>query len=388
MEDIRIERVCAIALGKIFGYEPLYVTGLISKLGSAAAIFDLTTEEIDNLLGPGSKYRGKVVSSVLLEAEQELDWLERRGWGYVASTESIFPTALKECEDCPAGLYYRSSSRPEAIFADGPVISVVGTRDISPYGREWTRKIVDACSQAPVRPAIVSGLAFGVDITAHLAALDKGLRTIAVLPCGIDEIYPTAHQRIAGRIAGSEGSALVTDYPPGTSPVAFTFIRRNRIIAGLSQSTVLIESKARGGGLITCRLADGYGRQVFALPGRVDDIRSAGCNALIREGIAEAITGLSGLGEQLGLGRYCLRRKEDFMTRLNGFYAGGSDAAELGRICRIAEIIRSERGIDLEELCIRSGLPYNEVSRTATMLESDGFICLDLMGRCTINERK
>jgi len=388
MEDIRIERICAIALGRIFGYEPLYVTGVISKLGSAAAIFDLSTEEIDNMLGPGSKYRGQVTTSVLREAEDELKKLENRGWGYIASTEKAFPPALKECQDCPAGLYYRSSSTPEQIFTDGPVIAVVGTRDISPYGREWTRKIVDACSQAPVRPAIVSGLAFGVDINAHLTALDRGLKTIAVLPCGIDEIYPAAHRKIAERISSTEGCALVTDYPPGTSPIAFTFVRRNRIIAGLAQSTVLIESKAKGGGLITCRLADGYGRQVFALPGRADDLRSAGCNALIREGVAEAITGLSGLGEQLGLGRYKLRRKEDFIARLNTCYSGRTDTTGLNQICKIAEIIRSERGIDLEEICIRSGIPYNEVARTATTLESDGFICLDLMGRCTINERK
>lgn len=388
MEDIRIERICAIALGKVFGYEPLYVTGLISRLGSAAAIFDLSTEEIDGLLGPGSKYRGMVSAQVLREAEAELEELERRGWGYVASTEAAFPAALKECQDCPAGLYYRASSPPEEFFADGPAIAVVGTRDISPYGREWTRKIVDACSQAPARPAIISGLAFGVDINAHLSALEKGLRTIAVLPCGIDGIYPAAHRQIAERIIGSKGSALVTDYPLRTSPVAFTFIRRNRIIAGLAQSTLLIESKAKGGGLITCRLADGYGRQVFALPGRVDDIRSAGCNTLIREGVAEAVTGLSGIGEQLGLGRYRLRKKEDLISRLNTCYSGRLDTIGLNQMLRIAELIREERGIDLEELCIRSGQPYNEVARTATMLESDGFICLDLMGRCTINERK
>lgn len=388
MEDIRIERLCAIALGKIFGYEPLYITGLIGKLGSAAAVFDLSTEEIDELLGPGSKYRGMVVSSVLRDAEDELDMLEKRGYGYIASTEAAFPQALKECQDCPAGLYYRGSSPPESIFSDGPAIAVVGTRDVSPYGREWTRKIVDACSQAPVKPAIISGLAFGVDINAHLTALDRGLRTIAVLPCGIDEIYPAAHRKIAERISSTEGCAVVSDYPPGTSPVAFTFLRRNRIIAGLAQSTVLIESKAKGGGLITCRLAEGYGRHVFALPGRVDDLRSAGCNALIREGVAEAITGLSGLGEQLGLGRYMLRKKTDLISRLNTCYAARLDTADLNQICKIADLIRSERGIDLEELCVRSGLPYNEVARSATMLESDAFICIDLMGRCTINERK
>jgi hypothetical protein len=104
--------------------------------------------------------------------------------------------------------------------------------------------------------------------------------------------------------------------------------------------------------------------------------------------VAEAVTGLSGIGEQLGLGRYRLRKKEDLISRLNTCYSGRLDTIGLNQMLRIAELIREERGIDLEELCIRSGQPYNEVARTATMLESDGFICLDLMGRCTINERK
>lgn len=382
------ERIGAAALGKIFGYEPLYVSGLISKLGSAASIFDLSPKEADEVLGPHSKYRGKINRLAFEDAARELELLESRGCRFVACTEDEFPALLRDCPDCPAGLYYRSASPPGDIFADRPAIAVVGTRDVSPYGREWTRKIVEACSQAPARPAIISGLAFGVDITAHLAALDFGLPTIAVLPCGIDDLYPAAHRKAAERIASSPASALVTDYPPGTSPVAFTFVRRNRIIAGLAGCTVLVESKANGGGLITCRLADSYGREVFALPGRVDDIRSAGCNALIRRRTAEAITGLSGLGEQLGLGKYSLRKKKDFCAMVAEYYTSRADTSELNAITGIASMIAGKRSIDMEELCYISGKPYNEVSRIAMRLESDGFICTDLTGRCTINARK
>ena len=388
MEDIVKERISAAALGKIFGYEPLYVSGLISKLGSASAVFGLSPREADGVLGPHSKYRGRINRAAFEAAGEELQRLEDMGCRFIACTEPGFPSLLKDCPDCPAGLYYKSISSPEEIFTDRPAIAVVGTRDISPYGREWTRKIVDACSQAPAKPLIVSGLAFGVDITAHLTALDCGLPTIAVLPCGIDDLYPSAHRKAAERIASSPGSALVTDYPPGTSPVAFTFVRRNRIIAGLAGCTVLVESKANGGGLITCRMADSYGREVFALPGRVDDPRSAGCNALIRSGTAEAITGLAGLGEQLGLGRYELRKKKDFCSLVAGFYGARADASELDAILGIAALIAGKRGIDLEGLCYLSGKPYNEVSRIAVMLESDGFICTDLTGRCTINARK
>ena len=388
MEDICKERICAAALGKIFGYEPLYASGLITKLGSASAVFELSPKEADEVLGPFSKYRGTINRQALDSTGEELEHLSDLGCKYIARTEKEFPALLLECEDCPTGLYYRSSSSPGEIFRQRASVAIVGTRDISPYGRDWTRKIVDACAQSPARPLIVSGLAFGVDITAHLAALDSGLSTIAVLPCGIDEIYPTAHRGAAERIAASPGSAVVTDYPPGTSPVAFTFVRRNRIIAGLAGCTVLVESKANGGGLITCRLANSYGRDVFALPGRVDDVRSAGCNAIIRAGTAEAITGLSGLGEQLGLGRYSLKKKADFAGTVKAWYSPRANSAELQELSAMAALIEGKRGIDLEELCYQSGRPYNEVVRLAMMLESDGFIAMDLTGRCTINERK
>lgn len=387
MMDMTRERVCAAALVKIFGYEPMYASGLTGRLGSASAVFDLPPGEIDRMLGPHSKFRGMICAAALDDAAEELERLQTAGCRFIASTEEAFPAILKDCPDCPAGLYYRSDSGPEEIFREGPAIAVVGTRDVSAYGREWTRKIVDACAQAPVKPVIVSGLAFGVDITAHLAALDGGLRTIAVLPCGIDEVYPASHRRAAEKIASSPGSALVTDYPPRTSPAPFTFIRRNRIIAGLAGSTVLVESKASGGGLITCRLADSYGRDVFALPGRVDDPRSAGCNALIRNRTAEAVTGLAGLGEQLGLGRYDLRRKKDFVQVVYDFYGSRPESDENGPLVRLAGLIAGQRGIDLEELCYRSGYPYNEAARLATRLEADGFICIDLTGRCTINPR-
>lgn len=388
MEDIWKERICAAALGKIFGFEPLCASRLITSLGSASAVFELSSEEADEVLGAFSRYRGAINRETLDKCREELERLDKRGFKYIARTEPDFPPLLLECEDCPTGLYYRSVSPPGEVFGKRASIAVVGTRDISPYGRDWTRKIVDACAQSPARPLIVSGLAFGVDITAHLAALDAGLSTIAVLPCGIDEIYPAAHRGTAERIAGSPGSAVVTDYPPGTSPVAFTFVRRNRIIAGLAGCTVLVESKANGGGLITCRLANSYGRDVFALPGRVDDIRSAGCNAIIRAGTAEAITGLSGLGEQLGLGRYSIKEKADFAGTVEAYYSSRADALEVEEIMGLARLIAGKRGVDLEELCYLSGHPYNEVVRLAMLLEADGFIALDLMQRCTINERK
>jgi len=378
------EKRAACALNRVFGYEPRTALGLVEHLGSAAAVFDLPQKDRDALLGPFSKYSGLLTDSLLEECARELEDLERKGCRFLACTDPAYPEILRDCEDPPAGLYYRSTSPPEEIFAKRTAIAVVGTRDMSPYGREWCTRLVGAMAQAPSKPVIVSGLAYGVDITAHMAALGHGLSTIAVLPGGIDDIYPRKHCVAAEKIAEAPGSALVTDYPPGTAPVAFTFLRRNRIIAALSNATVLIESKIHGGGLITARLASGYGRDVFALPGRIDDVRSAGCNMLIGEKLAEPIVDLSRAGEQLGLGRYNLRREGDFRNRVTETYRSLPEERREPLVCT-AEAIRKRRGVTVDELCTVLGKPYPEVAALTATLESDGIISIDLLQRCTIH---
>lgn len=377
------EAVCACALGRIFGYEPVYSLRLIEALGSAGAVFDLPVSEVDAILGPHSKYRGMVDGRALDTAAEELERLSRQGCGFVPVTSPDFPQLLKECSDPPAGLYVRSCSEPDGIFGREPAVGVVGTRDISPYGREWTQRLLRAMSECRKKPVIVSGLAFGVDAAAHTAAMDCGLPTIAVLPNGIDAVYPRQHTRLAERIAGTPGCALVTDYPPGTSPVAFTFLRRNRIIAGLSEAVLLIESKIRGGGLITCHLAGEYGRDVYALPGRIDDMRSAGCNALIGQKEAEAIWSASALCHDLGLGQWSRQNRAGLRESILERFKGSPDD-EKEALASLALHIKASRGATLDELCRSSGLGFGEVSRLAGMLESEGFIALDLLQRCTV----
>lgn len=377
------ENRAACALNRVFGYEPRTALGLVERLGSAAAVFDLPQKERDALTGPFGKHAGELTVSLLDDCARELEALERMGCRFIAYTDPAYPELLRDCEDPPAGLYYRSDSPPEEIFAKRPAIAVVGTRDMSPYGREWCTRLVGAMAQAPSKPVIISGLAFGVDITAHMAALGHGLSTVAVLPGGIDDIYPKRHAAAAGKIAAAPGSALVTDYPPGTAPAAFTFLRRNRIIAALSNATVLIESKIHGGGLITARLASGYGREVFALPGRIDDVRSAGCNLLIGEKLAEPLTDLSRAGEQLGLGRYNLRREADFRERVKEVYRSLPEDRR-NALLAAAEAVRKRRGITVDELCAALGKPYPETAALAGTLESDGIIGIDLLQRCTI----
>lgn len=385
MDKEKYSKVCALALNTIFGYEPKFSHNIIDALGSAEAVFGLPPEELRRVFGPFNRYLGEIDGKALEEAEKEFDRLTAEGIRIVDIYDKCYPELLRDCPDAPVALYVRSSTPAGELFGARPAVSVVGTRDLSPYGREWCRRIVEAVGQAPSRPTIVSGMAIGVDITAHLAALDSGLPTIGVLPVGIDDVYPRRHRAVAERMAATPGCALITDYPPGTSPVAFNFLRRNRIIAGLGQATVLVESKEKGGGMMTARLAAGYGREVVALPGRIDDLRSLGCNLLLREKVAEPVVSLRTLPQQLGLGAYDLRRKEGLEAAVRRRLAEELPPEEVEVAVRLALAVKCTRGICFDELCAGTDLDYADVSRFASLLESEGFIGIDLLQRCSIN---
>lgn len=384
MKTSDITKVGACTLNRAFGYYPQVSHRLIEETGSIAALFSLSERKRDDLLGPFSRFKGLLSDAEFQVSAEELDGLEELGVRFVALGEPEYPSALAECPDSPAGLYVRSASPLEEVFGSGPFISIVGTRDVSFYGQEWTRRIVFTLAQAQHKPVIVSGLAYGVDIMAHRAALEAGLRTIAVIPSGPDDIYPHGHRRYAEQIARTPGCALVTDFPPGTGAQAATFLRRNRIIAGLSSATIVVESKRKGGSLITAHHAFGYGRDVWALPGRVDDIRSAGCNALLREKVAEPIADVEALPEALGLGSYNRRRKAELEEEVRDRFGGNTDADTLEKLCRIAVCIKLNRGICVEELAAQLGLDYVQTMTLVGTLETAGFIVTDLMQRCMI----
>lgn len=377
----------ALALNDIFGYEPRFSHRIIDALGSPEAVFSLPEKEKLRIFGPYSKYLPALCDKSLEEAELRLAALERDGYGVISIYDDDYPALLRECEDAPMALYMRSGTPAAEVFNTRPAVAIVGTRDISLYGKEWCERIVRALSESPGKPLIVSGMAIGVDIVAHMAALGFGLPTVGVLPVGIDDVYPRRHSVAAGKICAAKGCALVTDYPPGTSATAFNFLRRNRIIAGICGATILVESRVKGGGMMTCRLAAGYGRDVFALPGRIDDVRSGGCNLLIRENIAEPVISLAELPEALGLGSVALRKKEDPTATIMARYEGRMSPEEAGCLAAFAVLIRKKRGISFDGICEETGLPYGEVARLAGILENDGLIEVDLLQRCSINTK-
>ena len=247
--------------------------------------------------------------------------------------------------------------------------------------------IVEALSKSAVKPLIVSGLAIGVDITAHTAALDSGLPTVAVMATGIDRIYPPRNKQAGERIAATEGCALVTDYPPGTVAARINFLRRNRIIAGICRATILVESRIKGGGMMTARLASSYDRDVFALPGRLDDPASQGCNLLIRQNIAEPVGDLEELMAKLGAGRPGTALKTDFKAEVEEAYKGSVDEADFAALLKVALTVKANRGISIDEICLKMDIPYSRARELTTILECDGFISIDLLQHCSAKVR-
>lgn len=384
--DIDYERLCRCALNLTLGFKPAVAAALIEHLGSAAAVMELGRDELVEILGPFAPETRLESKDILLgRAEKELKTASSCGAQFLHTGDAAYPELLKECEDAPVGFYFRSCSPPEEVFMGRPFISVVGTRDLSLYGREWCERLVSSLSSCSPGPCIVSGLALGTDICAHTRALEVGLPTIAVMATGIDSIYPAAHYGIATRIAATPGCALISDYPCGTAPLKNNFLRRNRIIAGLSSATLLVESKIKGGGMMTARLAFSYGRDVYALPGRVDDLRSQGCNYLIRSNMAAAVTDCEDFLESLGLNRGSKGFRESWERKMTAALRNVPLPGGLDDAANLLLLIKRNRGIDLDALVRLSGLEYKRVSALVTALEGEGLVELDLLRRCRIS---
>lgn len=264
------------ALSRVFAYRCAVGRQLLAHFGGPAALLAAGRDTLLKLVPRGGELIGRLLDPGLLKwAAREVGWALSEGIRLLAVDQPGYPRRLAACDDAPLLLYCKGPADLDAPAA----LAVVGTRKASWYGREACRRIVGALADLPERPLVVSGLALGIDGCAHAAALENGLPTVGVLPCGLDEIYPRQHTELARRIEA--GGALVTDFARGTAPAAHTFLRRNRIIAGLADATVLAESYRRGGGLITLSLANAYNRDTFAVPGRLSDASFEGCNRAV-----------------------------------------------------------------------------------------------------------
>jgi DNA processing protein len=379
------EKACLCALSRIFGFEPRKGLALVEQVGCASALFALDKDGQDSLMGPYNRHRFQLRQAAVFEAAKELEMLEKAGITFVGWGQEGYPPMLTECPDPPIGLYIRSKTRPQDLWTRPKNIAVIGTRDISPYGLEWCRRTVQGLAETRQKPLIVSGMALGTDICAHKAALEHGLPTIGVMPTGPDAVYPFRHLAFAEELCSRPGCALITDFPPGTAPLPVNFLRRNRIIAGLSHTTVLIESKIKGGGMMTARMAFSYDRDVFALPGRVDDIRSQGCNSLIAEKIAEPLVSVESLINAVGLDAAAsTARRTDIGDMLRSTFGDRLDPGSSKDMAALLDCIRRSRGVTVEEAGFMTGIEYGRASSLISMMELEGLISMDLLQRCSI----
>ena len=380
------ETLAQCALNRIFCYEPALCLRLLEHFGTAEAVFDAPAGVRDRLLFGQPLLSGAIGPDALAWAAGELSALPRFGAVFIGVNDPAYPRLLRECPDHPVGLYVRSQTPVEDLFNRQLAVAFVGTRDLSSYGRTWCGNLVSALDEAVVaeRPLVVSGLALGIDDIAHETALTLGLPTVGVMATGIDGVYPSRHRGLADRVARTPGCALVTCYPVGTAPLATQFLSRNRIIAGMCHATVLVESKVRGGGMITARYAYEYQRDVYALPGRVDDVRSQGCNLLLKNKTAEPVISTGDLLEKLGLRSPRLSRKAIVPEAVRHYQEAVMDPAEKDLLLELLRMISTRRGISLHEICAASGRSYGEVAGGVGMLESDGYVSMDILQRCSI----
>ena len=269
---------------------------LYRKVGSATLIIE-NKDNIKDILPDASD---KLINALQnadearKRAEVELEYDLKYGIQPICMNDERYPQRLKECDDAPLMLFYKGN----ANLNQQRVINIVGTRHCTPYGEDCIRRFISDLKQLSPQVLIVSGLAYGVDIVAHRQALASGYETVGVLAHGLDDLYPSRHRETALRMI--EQGGLLTEFLTQTNADKINFVRRNRIVAGMSDACILIESAAHGGGLITCDISQAYGRDVFAFPGRVGDAYSEGCNNLIRSNGAGLITSAADFIKDMG----------------------------------------------------------------------------------------
>ncbi len=303
------------------------------------------------------------MDEALRRAEKEMEWMDAHGIQFWAVTDDDYPYRLNQCPDKPLVLYGKGNLHP----SDGHIVSIVGTRMPTERGKEMTEALVRGLYEQLEHVTIVSGGAYGIDIAAHRAAIKYGVPTIIVPAHGLDRIYPYQHR--ADAIAALENGGLLTEHPSGTEPVAPLFVQRNRIVAGLADAVVVIESKEKGGSLITAKMAIDYNRDLFAFPGRPQDEVSQGCNQLIRRHEAQLISSADELIEAMQWPTKKASSKP-WQTEMIGLYEELSATQQM----LLSKLQEAEDGMHINLLVMETELNYSDVASDLVLLELNGFV--------------
>ncbi|MDD2283969.1 MAG: DNA-processing protein DprA [Paludibacter sp.] len=329
---------------------------LIAYLGNEEAVFKEKKKNLSRIPGIGDTLAKGIVNhkEALLRAEQEIEFIQKNNIQCFYYADKNYPFRLKECPDAPLMLFAKCAHG----LNDAKFVGIVGTRNATDYGKEICRNMASVLASVP-NLVVISGLAYGIDVAAHKAALDFNVPTIGVIAHGLDAIYPSAHRSIAVRML--EKGGLVTEYLSKTNPDRQNFVQRNRIIAGLSDAVVVVESAQKGGALITAELANDYNRDVFAFPGRINDEWSKGCNALIKNNRASLIESPNDFIKQMGWDNFPSKTQQvqtELFTELSE-----------NELKIYTSVRKYPDGIHVNELSVVSAIPYSKL--TALLLQME-----------------
>jgi len=284
----KTEKLSILALHRAVGIGDINAKKLISHCGSAEAVFKEKKLVLKKIHGIGKTILKELNNAALFEeAEKELLFIEKNRIELITVFDKDYPERLKHCADGPLLFFQKGTINLRAQ----KIISIVGTRMMTNYGKSFLESFIAEAKKH--EPVIISGLAFGVDIFAHQIAMQQGLQTVGVLAHGLDGVYPKVHRHFAEQM--QENGGIISDFWSGSRPDRENFVKRNRIVAGISEATLVIESAKKGGSLITADIANSYNRDVFAVPGRTTDLFSTGCNNLIKQNKAVLLTGIKDL---------------------------------------------------------------------------------------------
>ena len=359
------EIISAIALTRISYFSLAELLELFRRVGSAEEIV-AHSQNIRDLLPEASDRLTQAFTDIgeaLRYAENELRTAESMGVRPLVMGDDDYPSRLLECADAPLVLYYQGS----ASLNQKRVVSIVGTRRCTPYGQDLVRRFMSELRCLCPQVLVVSGLAYGIDICAHREALAQGYDTVGVVAHGLDDLYPPSHRLTADQMLKQGG--LLTEFPTCTRPDRLNFVRRNRIVAGLSDATLLVESAIRGGGLITTRIANDYGRDVFAFPGAVGAPYSEGCNDLIRRQGAGLITSAKHFVEAMGW-------QND--AQLSEAQAQGIERQLFPELTadeqRVVAVLQRKNDLQINILSVQSGIAVGPLTALLFSLEMKGVV--------------
>lgn len=359
------ETLSALILASLDRLQPGTAVQLCRAAGSVQAVID-NRRDIRSI-APAAPQRVVEaladVEAARRKAEGEVEYAMRTGvktlvWG----TES-YPRRLASCEDAPLVLFFRGEGRLDSRR----VVSIVGTRRCTAYGQDCVRSFVSRLAELCPETLVVSGLAYGIDICAHRDALEAGLDTVAVLAHGLDNLYPPRHRDTADRMLLHGG--LLTEHFTHTNADKLNFLRRNRIVAGLADAVIVAESASHGGALVTARLAQGYGRDVFAFPGRVGDEYSEGCNNLIRDNKAALVTSADDLVRAMGWqddARLTAARRQGIERTLFPELSTEEQA--------VADLLAKDNDRQLDQLAAATGMAVGHLAAVMFSLEMKGLV--------------